>query len=69
MVLASAVVPRCCRAHALTLTNFVLLFAPSAPREWYSYHFPELSKIVNDNIMFARIALYLGRRSTMPADW
>jgi RNA processing factor Prp31 len=37
-------------------------------REWYSYHFPELSKIVNDNIMFARIALYIGRRSDMPAD-
>jgi len=25
-------------------------------REWYSWHFPELQKIVNDNIIFARLA-------------
>jgi hypothetical protein len=26
-------------------------------REWYSWHFPELVKIVNDNYQYARIAL------------
>lgn len=25
-------------------------------REWYSYHFPELVKIVNDNYLYARVA-------------
>eukprot|EP00002_Diphylleia_rotans_P019314 TRINITY_DN373_c0_g1_i1.p1 TRINITY_DN373_c0_g1~~TRINITY_DN373_c0_g1_i1.p1 ORF type:complete len:549 (+),score=159.14 TRINITY_DN373_c0_g1_i1:67-1713(+) len=33
-------------------------------REWYSWHFPELSKIVNDNYNFARIARLIGSRST-----
>ena len=34
-------------------------------REWYSYHFPELSKIVADNITFARLAQLIGRRSSL----
>merc|ERR1711988_1866076 len=25
-------------------------------REWYSWHFPEVSKIVTDNIVFAKLA-------------
>lgn len=31
-------------------------------REWYSWHFPELVKIVNDNILYARCALAIGNR-------
>jgi nucleolar protein 56 len=31
-------------------------------REWYSWHFPELIKIVNDNILYARCALAIGNR-------
>lgn len=34
-------------------------------KEWYSYHFPELVKIVADNGLFARAAQYIGRRSTL----
>lgn len=34
-------------------------------REWYSYHFPELVKIVNDNYMFARCARLIGHRKNM----
>lgn len=37
-------------------------------REWYSNHFPELVKIVNDNYQFARCASLIGHRSTMKED-
>lgn len=28
-------------------------------REWYSWHFPELVKIVNDNYLYARVVVKL----------
>jgi len=31
-------------------------------REWYSYHFPELVKIVNDNYLYARVAKLIKNR-------
>lgn len=31
-------------------------------REWYSYHFPELLKIVNDNYLYARVVRLIGDR-------
>lgn len=31
-------------------------------REWYSFHFPELFKIVNDNLNFAKLAKLIGDR-------
>ncbi|CAG0912797.1 unnamed protein product [Notodromas monacha] len=34
-------------------------------REWYSYHFPELVKIVTDNHSFARAAKIIGNRKAM----
>jgi nucleolar protein 56 len=32
-------------------------------REWYSYHFPELIKLVKDNYTFARCAEFIGDRT------
>lgn len=32
-------------------------------REWYSFHFPELFKIVNDNYRFAKLAQLIGDRN------
>jgi hypothetical protein len=32
-------------------------------REWYSYHFPELIKLVKDNYTFAKCAEYIGDRT------
>ena len=29
-------------------------------REWYGWHFPELGKIVTDNIAFAKVVLKMG---------
>ena len=29
-------------------------------REWYGWHFPELSKIVSDNLSYARTVLKVG---------
>ena len=37
-------------------------------REWYSYHFPELIKIIPDNYTFARTALYIKDRKTLSED-
>jgi len=34
-------------------------------REWYSWHFPELIKIVNDNILYARLSLIIKNRDTI----
>lgn len=31
-------------------------------REWYSYHFPELVKIINDNYLYAKTAKFIGNR-------
>jgi nucleolar protein 56 len=31
-------------------------------REWYSWHFPELIRIANDNILYARIVRLIGNR-------
>ncbi|KAH9435283.1 Nucleolar protein 58 [Pyricularia oryzae] len=32
-------------------------------KEWYGWHFPELGKILNDNLAYARVILTLGMRS------
>ena len=32
-------------------------------KEWYGWHFPELAKILNDNIAYARLVLKMGMRS------
>lgn len=37
-------------------------------REWYSYHFPELIKIVTDNTMYAKVVLFIKDRKQMPED-
>mmetsp|Transcript_47491 Transcript_47491/g.124471 ORF Transcript_47491/g.124471 Transcript_47491/m.124471 type:complete len:534 (-) Transcript_47491:397-1998(-) len=34
-------------------------------REWYSWHFPELVKIINDNYMYARCLLMIKRRDSL----
>jgi len=33
-------------------------------KEWYGWHFPELSKILNDNILYAKTALKIGNRAS-----
>nr|CAB92783.1 nucleolar protein [Drosophila subobscura] len=37
-------------------------------REWYSYHFPELVKIVPDNYMFAKAAKFIKDRKNLSQD-
>ncbi|GAB4819399.1 hypothetical protein N2152v2_006445 [Parachlorella kessleri] len=37
-------------------------------REWYSWHFPELVKIVNDNYQYAQLALLIKDKSTLTED-
>lgn len=47
--------------YAIICDSVPLLLA----REWYSYHFPELIKIVPDNQLYARVAHYVGDRKTL----
>lgn len=37
-------------------------------REWYSYHFPELVKIVPDNYLFAKTAKYIKDRKNLTQE-
>ncbi|KAI1763210.1 Nop domain-containing protein [Hypoxylon sp. FL1150] len=37
-------------------------------REWYGWHFPELFAIASDNLSYARLALYIGDKSTLSDD-
>ena len=37
-------------------------------REWYSYHFPELVKIVPDNHMYAKVAQFIQDRKNLTDD-
>ncbi|CAA2986257.1 nucleolar protein 56-like [Olea europaea var. sylvestris] len=37
-------------------------------REWYSWHFPELAKIVNDNYLYAKVAKYVEDKSQLSED-
>ncbi|CAG0904142.1 unnamed protein product [Cyprideis torosa] len=37
-------------------------------REWYSYHFPELFKIVADNILYAQLAHTIGDRKMLTEE-
>jgi nucleolar protein 56 len=37
-------------------------------REWYSWHFPELIKIVNDNYVYARCAAFIKNRTNLTED-
>ncbi|GJQ10455.1 hypothetical protein GpartN1_g2246.t1 [Galdieria partita] len=37
-------------------------------KEWYSWHFPELVKIVSDNIVYARCVQLIGDKSTLSEE-
>ncbi|KAK9502142.1 hypothetical protein O3M35_012730 [Rhynocoris fuscipes] len=37
-------------------------------REWYSYHFPELYKIVPENYLYAKCAVFIKNRKDLTAD-
>ena len=32
-------------------------------REWYGWHFPELAKIVQENILYAKVVKLMGNRT------
>ncbi|XP_058083780.1 uncharacterized protein LOC131231563 isoform X4 [Magnolia sinica] len=37
-------------------------------REWFSWHFPELAKIVNDNYLYAKVAKSVENKSELTED-
>ncbi len=42
---------------------------PLVPRsEWYSYHFPELVRIVNDNLLFAKLVSFIKKRTSLSEE-
>jgi nucleolar protein 56 len=36
-------------------------------KEWYSWHYPELAKIVSDNNVFVKLAQLIGNKDTSTA--
>ena len=40
----------------------------NAYREWYSYHFPELNRIIDDHNQFARLVKLIGDRTTISEE-
>ena len=36
-------------------------------REWYGWHFPEMAKIVNDNVAYAKVVVLMGSREAAPS--
>mmetsp|Transcript_11644 Transcript_11644/g.20711 ORF Transcript_11644/g.20711 Transcript_11644/m.20711 type:complete len:505 (+) Transcript_11644:184-1698(+) len=37
-------------------------------KEWYSWHFPELSKIVADSFIFCRLVQFIGKRTSLSEE-
>ena len=37
-------------------------------REWYSWHFPELVKIVSDNHLYSKLVIFIGDKTTLSED-
>ena len=38
-------------------------------KEWFAWHFPEMTKIVNDNVVYARLVLlFEGKRDAVTDD-
>ena len=51
----------------LSFCNYHFPFS-SLPREWYSYHFPELVKLVPDNYTYSCVARFIGSRKEFTED-
>jgi nucleolar protein 56 len=37
-------------------------------KEWFSWHFPELTKIVNDNNIFSKLVHFIEKRENITDD-
>ena len=37
-------------------------------KEWFSWHFPELNKIVNDNLIFSKVVHFIEKRENVNED-
>jgi nucleolar protein 56 len=37
-------------------------------KEWFSWHFPELNRIVNDNLIFSRLVNFIEKRENINED-
>lgn len=46
----------------------LLLSSHSVSREWYSWHFPELAKVVTDNYTYARVAQLVGDKASLTEE-
>ncbi|KAG0637295.1 hypothetical protein HOY80DRAFT_889944 [Tuber brumale] len=51
-----------------TLDKDINTFAMRVSREWYSWHFPELVKVVNENYLYARLILFIRDKKTLSND-
>lgn len=58
---------KCFMTLFLNLLSHVSLYFFNC-REWYSWHFPELVKIINDNYLYARVAKFVDDKSQLQED-
>jgi nucleolar protein 56 len=56
------------RVRQVQPVHLYLLFFHSSCSEWYSWHFPELIKIVSDNYTFTRLAKFIQDKSKLSEE-
>lgn len=54
--------------HISNCFNLGFSFAINFRREWYSWHFPELVKIVNDNYTYAKLVKFIKDKSSINSE-
>ena len=64
----SSILYKICSSFCLFLLLLVVHKLSLSTREWYSYHFPELVKIVADNLLYARAVKYIKSRKDLTED-
>lgn len=57
----------CCCEISMVYNLYLGLFV-GCDREWYSWHFPEMVKIVNDNYMYSKLVKFVKDKKSLTSD-
>jgi RNA processing factor Prp31 len=41
--------------------TYILQFPEPSSQEWYGWHFPEMAKIISDNLAYAKVIRAMGK--------
>ena len=53
------------RGYLVVLVGLTLFFLKK--KEWYGWHFPELAKIITDNLAYAKVLRTMGKKQSRPS--